>query len=147
MKMMAMILAILITLGPLTASEINPIKKKKNSYIVLTKALDNGKLKPGKKLTRSEKRVIKAFISGNKLRTRDLKHFESALVKHKNVRVKRNAPVFGRKKLHLIRFPEHNDIGNWYVLKPGKRKSKTVKSSRHNNKPKKKIDPDREQNK
>jgi len=144
---MTLILAILFTLGPLTASEINPIKKKKKSYLVLTKAVANGELKPGKKLTRSEKRVIKAFISGNKLRTRDLKHFESALVKHKNVRVKRNAPVFGRKKLHLINFPEQNDVGNWYILKPGKRNSKTIKSSRNNNKSKRKINPDRGQSK
>jgi len=81
------------------------------------------------------------------LRTRDLKHFESALVKHKNVRVKRNAPVFGRKKLHLINFPEQNDVGNWYILKPGKRNSKTIKSSRNNNKSKRKINPDRGQSK
>jgi len=119
MKFIRIFLSLAFIFSFLQSADFNAASKKKNSYIELAKSVDKGKLKIGQELTRAEKRVIKSFINGDKLKKRDLKHFEAAILKYKYLKLKKKAKlVFGRKKLNLKKFPKHNDVGDWYIVKP-----------------------------
>ena len=112
MRFLSIILICALAFSPIYAAK-KPVKLAKNSYHQICEDLQDNIVKPGKKLTRSELRVVKKYLRTKKIssmKSKDLSKFESAIKKHKLI------TVVGKTKNNLSEFPEKSNIGNWYKL-------------------------------
>lgn len=126
MRFLSIILICALAFSPIYAAK-KSVKLAKNSYHQICQDLTDNIVKPGKKLTKSELRVVKKYLKANKvssLKSKDLSKLESAIKKHKFVSV-----VGKSNKINLSKYPEKSNIGNWYKLdsssKPGKKMRST----------------------
>ena len=126
MRFLSIILICALAFSPIYAAK-KSVKLAKNSYHQICQDLTDNIVKPGKKLTKSELRVVKKYLKATKvssLKSKDLSKLESAIKKHTFVSV-----VGKSKKINLSKYPEKSNIGNWYKLdsssKPGKKMRST----------------------
>jgi len=125
MRFLSLILICALVFSPIYAAK-KSVKLAKNSYHQICEDLQDNIVKPGKKLTRSELRVVKKYLNAktiSSLKLRDLSKFESAIKKHKFI-----AEV-GKTKNNLSEFPEKSNIGNWYKLDSNSKSGKKIMSS------------------
>ena len=85
----------------------------KQTYHEICQDLQNNIVKPGKKLNRKEKSVIKKYLKSKNIKSlnkRDLRFFESALKKHRFLIVNKKS----KSKNNIIAWPKHSDKSSWF---------------------------------
>ena len=115
MKILSILLATVIVFSPIHAVK-KSVKLAKDSYHQICKDLNDNILKPGKKLTRAEKKAVNDYLGAKKtsrLKKRDLTHFENAIKKHKFIKVTKSKNKLGK---NLKKWPKKSSVGKWYQL-------------------------------
>ena len=95
MKILSILLATVIVFSPIHAAK-KSVKLAKDSYHQICKDLNDNILKPGKKLSRAEKKAVNDYLGAKKtsrLKKRDLTHFENAIKKHKFIKVTKSKNI------------------------------------------------------
>ena len=135
MRILSILLATAIVLSPVHAAK-KSVKLAKDSYHQLCKDLNDNIVKPGKQLTRAEKKAVQNYLKSKKisrLKKRDITHFENAIKKHRFIKVNKKS---SSKKLgnNLKKWPKKSSVGKWYQLlkSPKGGNSKQVNSSSGN---------------
>ena len=134
MRILSILLAIAIVLSPVHAAK-KSVKLAKDSYHQLCKDLNDNIVKPGKQLTRAEKKAVQNYLKSKKvsrLKKRDITHFENAIKKHRFIKVNKKP---SSKKLgdNLKKWPKKSSVGKWYqLLKSPTGSSNQVNSSSGN---------------
>jgi hypothetical protein len=135
MKILSILLVAAIAFSPIHAAK-KSVKLAKGSYHQICKDLNDNILKPGKKLSRAEKKAVGDYLGAKKisrLKKRDIKHFENAIKKHRFIKV--NKKSFSKKLgNNLKKWPKKSSVGKWYQLlkSPKGGNSKQVNSSSGN---------------
>ena len=117
MRILSILLATAIVLSPIHATK-KSVKLAKDSYHQLCKDLNDNIVKPGKQLTRAEKKAVQNYLKSKKvsrLKKRDITHFENAIKKHRFIKVNKKS---SSKKLgnNLKKWPKKSSVGKWYQL-------------------------------
>ena len=117
MRILSILLATAIVLSPIHAAK-KSVKLAKDSYHQLCKDLNDNIVKPGKQLTRAEKKAVQNYLKSKKvsrLKKRDITHFENAIKKHRFIKVNKKS---SSKKLgnNLKKWPKKSSVGKWYQL-------------------------------
>ncbi len=117
MRILSILLATAIVLSPIHAAK-KSVKLAKDSYHQLCKDLNDNIVKPGKQLTRAEKKAVQNYLKSKKvsrLKKRDITHFENAIKKHRFVKLNKKS---SSKKLgyNLKKWPKKSSVGKWYQL-------------------------------
>ena len=134
MRILSILLATAIVLSPVHAAK-KSVKLAKDSYHQLCKDLNDNIVKPGKQLTRAEKKAVQNYLKSKKvsrLKKRDITHFENAIKKHRFIKVNKKS---SSKKLgnNLKKWPKKSSVGKWYqLLKSPTGSSNQVNSSSGN---------------
>ena len=117
MRILSILLATAIVLSPIHAAK-KSVKLAKDSYHQLCKDLNDNIVKPGKQLTRSEKKAVQNYLKSKKvsrLKKRDITHFENAIKKHRFIKV--NKKSSSKKRVNnLKKWPKKSSVGKWYQL-------------------------------
>ena len=148
MRLFYILLTAVIAFSPIHAEKKSKIKLKKDSYHQICLDLQDKVLKPGKSLNRSESKAIEGYLKAkkvNRLKKRNLKHFESAIKKHRYVGFTK---LSKKKGNNLKKWPKKTDVGNWYEIKGSKKSSggdKTNSSSGNEDTTNELIDQNHEQ--
>ena len=120
MRILSILLIAAIALSPIHAAKKTP-KLAKDSYHQLCVDLNDNITKPGKSLTRAQKKAVQTYLKArtiSKLKKSDLKHFENALKKHRYIKLNKSIRPFTK---NLKAWPEKSAVGKWYqLLKPTK---------------------------
>jgi len=117
MRIFSILLITAIVLSPIHAAK-KSVKLAKDSYNQLCKDLNDNIVKPGKQLTRAEKKAVQNYLKSKKvsrLKKRDITHFENAIKKHRFIKV--NKKSFSKKlDNNLKKWPKKSSVGKWYQL-------------------------------
>ncbi len=148
MRLLSMLLTAVIAFSPMHAAKKNNAKAKKDSYHQICLDLEDKVLKPGKSLNRSESKAIGDYLKSKKvkrLKKRNLKHFESAIKKHRYISLTK---LSKKKGNNLKKWPKKTDVGKWYKIRGAKKGSsgnKTNSSSGNEDSTNDLMDQDHEQ--
>ena len=129
MRLFYILLTGLIAFSPVNAEKKSKIKFKKDSYHQICLDLQDKILKPGKSLNRSESKAIGDYLKAKKikrLKKRNLKHFESAIKKHRYISFTK---LSKKKGNNLKKWPKKTDVGSWYEIKGSKKSSGSDKTN------------------
>ncbi len=148
MRLLSILLTAVIAFSPMHAAKKNNSKAKKDSYHQICLDLQDKVLKPGKSLNRSESKAIGDYLNAKKvsrLKKRDIKHFESAIKKHRYISLTK---LSKKKGNNLKKWPKKTDVGKWYKIRGSKKSSggnKTNSSSGNEDSTNDLMDQDHEQ--